>query len=227
MVSGGETSVVEKLNRYSGDLAGLRPGQDAALPGGELTFRSACGPSERAERTNEKKGHRNSVPPRDVTGEAFERDNNAAVPTPAIAGAAAVFAGAVAPADSAGIQFPAVAGMQCPAVGEDLSLANDVGWLPPAVRVHEPLMPAAGAGLLPDVEATPSVELWGPAGPSSSHASRGGNENGSPSDIVIESEPLVCLGLGGLADLPSAALRCPAGSAAPVVPDGVGRGSRS
>ena len=28
-----------------------------------------------------------------------------------------------------------------------------------------------------DVEATPSVELWGPVGPSSSHASRGGNES--------------------------------------------------
>ena len=29
------------------------------------------------------------------------------------------------------------------------------------------------------------VELWGPAGPTSSHALRGGNENGNPSDVVI------------------------------------------
>ena len=53
-VSGGETSIVEKLNGYSGDLAGLRRGQDVPLPGGELTSRSASGPSSRAERTNEK-----------------------------------------------------------------------------------------------------------------------------------------------------------------------------
>ena len=42
-------------------------------------------------------------------------------------------------------------------------------------------------------------------GPSSSQASRGGNEDGSPSDIVIESEPMVCPGVGSLAGLPSAA----------------------
>ena len=75
----------------------------------------------------------------------------------------------------------------------------DVGGLPPAVRVREPIRPAAGAGLLSDVEATPSAELCGPAEPSSSHASRG---NGSPSDIVIELEPLVCQGVG-------ASLACP------------------
>ena len=106
------------MNGYPGDLAGLRRGQDAPLPGGELTSRSACGPSGKAERTNEKKGYRNSVPPRDMTGEAFELDN-AAVPTPPVA-SPAVFAGAVAPADSDGILFPAVAGMECPAVAEDL-----------------------------------------------------------------------------------------------------------
>ena len=201
VVSGGETSVVEKLNGYSGDLAGLRRGQDAPLPGGELTSRSARGPSGRAERTNEKKIYRNSVTPRNVTEEAFELDN-AVVPTPA------VFAGAVAPADSAGILFPAIAGMECPAVAEDLSMAVDVGGLPPAVRVRELLRPAAGVGLLSDIEATPSVELWGPAGPSSYHSSRGGNENGSPSDIVIELELLVCPGVGACRP----ALRCPAGS---------------
>ena len=127
----GETNVVEKLNGYSGDLAGLRRGQDAPLPGGELTSRSASEPSSRAERTNEKKGYRNSVPPRDVTGEAFELDN-VAVPTTAIAGAASpvVFAGDRSPADSDGILFPAIGGMECPAVAEDLSLAVDVGGFP-------------------------------------------------------------------------------------------------
>ena len=95
-----------------------------------MTSRSASGPSSRVERTNEKKGYRNYVPPRDVTGEAFELDN-AVVPTTAIAGAAslAVFAGTVVPADSAAILFPAVAGMECPAVAEDLSLAVDAGLL--------------------------------------------------------------------------------------------------
>ena len=65
----------------------------------------------------------------------------------------------------AGIPFPAVAEMELPAVAEDLSLADDVGGLPPAVCVSEPLRPAAGAGPLPDFEVTPSVELWGPVGP--------------------------------------------------------------
>ena len=39
MVSGGETSVVEKLNGYSGDLAGQRQDQDTPLPGDELNPR--------------------------------------------------------------------------------------------------------------------------------------------------------------------------------------------
>ena len=123
----------------------LRRGQDAPLPGGELTSRSAPGPLSRAERMNEKKGYRNSVPPRDVTGKDFKLDN-AAVPTTTVAGAAspAVFAGAVVPAASVVILFPAVAGMECLAVAEDLSLAVDVGGLPPAVRVRKPFRPAAG-----------------------------------------------------------------------------------
>ena len=77
--------------------------------------------------------------------------------TPAIAGAAS-------PADFAGIPFPAVAGMEFPAVAEDLSLAHDAGGLPMAARVSEPLRPAAVGGPLSDVEATPSVELWGACG---------------------------------------------------------------
>ena len=129
VVSEGETNVAEKLNGCSGDPAGLRRCQDAHLPGGELTSHSASEHSSRAERTNEKKGYRNSVPPRDVTGEAFEWDN-AAVPT-------------TVPADSAGILFPAVAGMECPAIAEDLSLAVDVGGLPPAVHIYN------RSGLLP------------------------------------------------------------------------------
>ena len=175
--------------------AGRRRGQDAPLSGGELTSRSVSEPSIRVERTNENKGYRNSVPPRDVTGEAFELDN-AAVPTTAIAGTEV-------PVDSAGILFPATAGMECPAVAEDLSLAVDVEGLPPAVRVREPLRPAARAGMLPDVEVTPSVELWGPAGPSSSHVLREGNENGNLSEVVIDLEPLVCPEVGDLAGLPS------------------------
>ena len=52
------------------------------------------------------------VPPWDVTGEVFGL-NDAAVLTPAIAGAAspAVFAGVAAPADLAGTGVQAVAGM--------------------------------------------------------------------------------------------------------------------
>ena len=64
----GETSVVEKLNRYMGDLAVQRQDPDAPLPGGELNTRLACVPSMGAARMNRQKGYRNSVPPRDVTG---------------------------------------------------------------------------------------------------------------------------------------------------------------
>ena len=39
----------------------------------------------------------------------------------------AVFAGAASPADLAGTGVPAVAGMEFPAVAEDLSLADDSG----------------------------------------------------------------------------------------------------
>ena len=72
--------------------------------------------------------YRDYVPPRDVTGEVFGL-NDAAVLTPAIAGAAspAVFAGVVAPADLAGTDVPAIAGIELPAVAEDLSLADDAG----------------------------------------------------------------------------------------------------
>ena len=48
-----------------------------------------------------------------------------------------------------------------------------------AVRVSEPLWAAAGADSLIDVEATPSVDLRGPARPSGLHASRGSDEDGS------------------------------------------------
>ena len=102
-------------------------------------------PSLGAAEKNRQGGYRNSVPPRDVTGEAFGL-NDAAILTPAVAGAAfsAVLAGAVAPADLAGMMFPAVAGMEFPAVAEDVSLADDVGGLPSAVHVSEPLRAAVG-----------------------------------------------------------------------------------
>ena len=57
-----------------------------------------------------------------MTGEAYELDNGVVL--------TAAVAGTVVPADSAGILFPAVAGMECPAVAEDLSLAVNVGGLP-------------------------------------------------------------------------------------------------
>ena len=64
-------------------------------------------------------------------GEVFGL-SDAAVLTPAVAAAAspAVFAGAVAPANLAGTDVPAVAGMEFPAVAEDLSLADDAGGSP-------------------------------------------------------------------------------------------------
>ena len=205
MLSGGKTSASEKLDSFSDDLVVKRNVGDAPLPGGDVNSHTACVTSMGAAEKNRQEGYRNSVPPRDVTGEAFGL-NDAAVLTPAVAGAAslAVFAGAAAPADPAGMMFPAIAGMELPAVAEDLSLADDVGGLPSAVCVSEPLWAAAEADPLIDVEATPFVDLRGPAGPSAFHASRGSDEDGSPFDIVIEPEPIVCPGVGGNTDPPPA-----------------------
>ena len=63
------------------------------------------------------------------------------------------------------MMFPAVAGRESPAVAEDVSLADDVGGLPPAVRISEPLQTPAGVDPLIDVEVMPSVDVRGPAGP--------------------------------------------------------------
>ena len=112
------------------------------------------------------------VPPRDVTGEVFGL-NDAAVLTSAIAGTVpAVFAGAAAPADLARTGVPAVAGMEFPAVAEDLSLADDAGGLPLVIRVSEPLRAAAEADPLIDVGKASSVDLRRPTGLSGSDALR-------------------------------------------------------
>ena len=163
MVSGGKTSAVEKLDSFSDGLVVKRNVGDAPLPGDDVNSHPACVPSLGAAKNNRQEGYRNSVPPRDVTEEAFGL-NDTAVLTPAVAGAASS------------------------AVTEDLSLADDVGGLPSAVRVSEPLRAAAGADPLIDVEVTSSVDLRGPAGPSGVHASRGSDEDGSLFDIVIEPE---------------------------------------
>ena len=80
------------------------------------------------------------------------------------------------------MMFPAVAGRESPAVAEDVALADDVGGLPPAVRISEPLRAAAEADPLIDVEVMPSVDVRGPAEPSGFHASRDSDEDGSPCD---------------------------------------------
>ena len=105
--------------------------------------------------------------------------------------------------------FPAVAGMEFPAVAEDLSMADDAGGLPSAVCVSEPLLAAAGADPLIDVEAESSVDLRGPAGPTGFNASRGSAEDGSQFDIVTVPELIVCPDAGGDRRSTSG---CPAGS---------------
>ena len=99
-----------------------------------------------APERNGPESYKDYVPPRGVTREVFGL-NDAAVLTPAISGAVspAVFAGAAAPADLAGTGVPAVAGIEFPAVAEDLSLADDAGGLPLVIRVSEPLRAAAEA----------------------------------------------------------------------------------
>ena len=122
MVSEGKTSEVGKLDSFSDELVVKRNVGDAPLPGDDVNSHPQYVPSLGAAEKNRQEGYKNSVPPREVTGEASGL-NDAAVLTPAIAGAAssAVFAGAV---------FPAVAGMEFPAVAKDLSLADDAGGCP-------------------------------------------------------------------------------------------------
>ena len=113
MVSEGKTSASEKLDNFSDKLVVKRKVGDVPLLGGDVNSHPAYVPSLGAAEKKRQEGYRDSVPPRDVTGEAFGL-NDAAVLTPAVAGAAssAVFSGAVAPADLAGIMFPAIAGME-------------------------------------------------------------------------------------------------------------------
>ena len=104
--------------------------------------------------------------------------NDAAVLTAAIAGA-------VAPADLAGTDVPAVARMEFPAVAEDLSLADDAGGGGSLViHVSEPLRTAAEADPLIDVGKTSSVALRKPMGLPGSEALSGCEEGGSSVDIV-------------------------------------------
>ena len=67
-------------------------------------------------------------------------------------------------ADLAGTGFLAVAGMEFPAVAEDVSLADDAGGLPLVIRVSEPLRAAAEADPLLDVGKASSVDLRRPMG---------------------------------------------------------------
>ena len=84
-----------------------------------------------APKGNGPESYSDYVPPRDVTGEVFGL-SDAVVLTPAVAGASdpAVFAGEVALADLVGMDVPAVARMEFPAVAEDLSFADYAGDLP-------------------------------------------------------------------------------------------------
>ena len=67
-----------------------------------------------------------------------------------------MFPEAATPADLAGMEFPAVA--------EDLSLADDAGGLPLVIRVSEPVRAAAEADPLIDVGKASSVDLRRPTG---------------------------------------------------------------
>ena len=88
------------------------------------------------------------------------------------------------PTLSVGTGVPAVAGMEFPAVSEDLSLADDAGGLPLVIRVSEPLRAAAETNPLIDVGKASSVDLRRPTGLSGSDALRGSEEDGSQFDIV-------------------------------------------
>ena len=135
---------------------------------------------------------------RDATGEVF-RLSDAVVLTPAVAGAAspAVFAGAVALADLAGTDVPAIAGMELPAIAEDFSLADDAGRSPSVIRVIEPLRPVVGAVPLMDVWKTSSVVGRRPAGFSDSDVRRNSEEGSSPIDIVTVPELIEHSAVGG------------------------------
>ena len=92
MVSDGKTSEVGKMDSVSDGLVVKRNVRDLPLSGDEVNSHPECVSSWGAAEKNGPECYRNSVPPRDVTGEAF-RLNDAAVLTPAVA----VFAGAAVP----------------------------------------------------------------------------------------------------------------------------------
>ena len=114
----------------------------------------------------------------------------------------AVFAAAVAPADLAGTDVPAVAGMEFSAIVEDLSLADDAGGSPSVIHVSKPLRAVVGAVPMMDVG---SVDGRRPAGLSDSDDGRTSEGGSSPVDIVTVPETIEhsAVGGGGVADPPS------------------------
>ena len=126
VVHDGKTSEVGKMDSFPDGLVMKKNARVVPLSGDDRMSHPEGMSSGGAPERNGPESYRDYVPPRDVTGEVFGL-NDAAVLTPAIAGAAfpAIFAGAAAPTDLAGTGVPAVAGMEFPAVAEDLSLADD------------------------------------------------------------------------------------------------------
>ena len=115
VVPDGKTSEVGKMDSFLDGLVVKRDSRVVPSSGYEGMSHPEGMSSGGAPERNEPESYRDYVPPRDVTGDVFGL-NDAAVLTPAIAGAAspAVFAGEAAPADLAGTGVPAVNGMEIP-----------------------------------------------------------------------------------------------------------------
>ena len=79
MVSEEKTSEVGKMNSFSDGLVVKR---NVPLPGDDVNSHPECVSSLDVAEKNGQQCYRNSVPPRDVTGEAFGLDDAAVQPLP-------------------------------------------------------------------------------------------------------------------------------------------------
>ena len=176
------TSEVGKMDSFPDGLVVKKNARVVSLSVGAEVFSPEAVPSGGAPTGEGQKNTGTMHPLGRYPGGGVFGLNDAAVLTPAVVGAAspAVFSGAVAPADLARTDVPAVAGKEFSAVAEDLSLADDAEGSS-VIRVSKQLRAVVGVGPMRDVG---SVEGRRPVGLLDSDDDRPSEEGSSLVDIV-------------------------------------------
>ena len=154
------TSEIGEIDSFSDGLVVRKNARAMPLSVGEEVFSPGAVPSGRAPIEEGSDDHRNYVPPRELSEGLFGL-NDAVVLTPA------VFSGAVAPADLAGTDVPAVA--------------------PLVIRASKQLWAVVGVGPMRDIG---SVDRRKPTGLSDSVDKRPSEEGSGPVDIVTVPKPI-------------------------------------